>query len=213
MIDGVCGGLAEYFDVDPTIIRTLMVLSTLLGGAGFILYILGMILMPVNPEHAGVTPVAPSPSAHSDRQRFWAVFLILLGAFILITNLGWFAAFRWWHMSWGMVFPVILIAIGVAFIVMQSKRHTMEGFVAGVAPGSPDTAAQQQSVRKELRRSLSDRKLFGVCGGIAAYFAIDPTIVRILFICLVIASLGWGLLLYIILSIVMPEEKPTATSV
>ncbi|TLY32821.1 MAG: PspC domain-containing protein, partial [Ignavibacteria bacterium] len=37
---------------------------------------------------------------------------------------------------------------------------------------------------------------------------VDPTIVRVLYILLVLASFGWGLLLYIILAIVMPEEKP-----
>ncbi len=37
MIAGVCGGLAEYFDIDPTIIRILWVLITFLGGAGALL--------------------------------------------------------------------------------------------------------------------------------------------------------------------------------
>ena len=50
MIDGVCGGVAEYFDIDPTIVRIIWILMTLLGGSGFILYIAGMIIMPVNPE-------------------------------------------------------------------------------------------------------------------------------------------------------------------
>jgi phage shock protein C len=63
---------------------------------------------------------------------------------------------------------------------------------------------------RELRRSVKDKKLFGVCGGIAAYFNVDSTIVRILYICLVIASFGWGLLLYIILVLLMPEERPSA---
>ncbi len=212
MIDGVCGGIAEYFDVDPTIVRTLMVLSTLLGGSGFILYLVGMIVMPVNPEHLQLFTAAPSTDSRSDKKRFWGVFLILLGALILITNLGWFAAFRWWHLSWGAVFPVILILLGIAVIAMRSQsRQPQQPHAEATAEG-----AQQQSdpaPPRELRRSIGDRKLFGVCGGLASYFGIDSTIVRILFICLVVASLGWGLLLYIILSIVMPEEKPTARSV
>ena len=58
---------------------------------------------------------------------------------------------------------------------------------------------------KRLTKSSADRKLAGVCGGIAEYFEIDPTIVRIawvLFCCLG----GSGLLAYIICAIVMPEE-------
>ncbi|MBR6206635.1 MAG: PspC domain-containing protein [Oscillospiraceae bacterium] len=57
---------------------------------------------------------------------------------------------------------------------------------------------------KRLTKSSADRKLAGVCGGIAEYFDIDPTIVRIawvLFCCLG----GSGLLAYIICAIVMPE--------
>ena len=57
---------------------------------------------------------------------------------------------------------------------------------------------------KKLTKSSADRKLAGVCGGIAEYFEIDPTIVRIawvLFCCLG----GSGLLAYIICAIVMPE--------
>ena len=213
MIDGVCGGLAEYFDVDPTIIRILVVLSTLLGGSGFILYIVGMIIMPVNPEHQNISqPVVPTAS-RSDRQRFWAVLLILVGALILITNLGWFAAFHWWHLSWSTIFPIILILIGIGFIYVQTKRPQVFSSSTGSSGETAEHPLSATGAQKELRRSLSDRKLFGVCGGIAAYFNIDSTIVRILYICLVIASLGWGLLLYIILTILMREEKPTTTSV
>ncbi|MBI3190059.1 MAG: PspC domain-containing protein, partial [Ignavibacteriales bacterium] len=39
MIDGVCGGIAEYFEIDPTIVRILWVLITLAGGSGIFLYI------------------------------------------------------------------------------------------------------------------------------------------------------------------------------
>ena len=47
MIGGVCGGLAEYFTVDPTIVRVLWVLLTLLGGAGILLYVILWVIMPL----------------------------------------------------------------------------------------------------------------------------------------------------------------------
>lgn len=46
MIGGVCGGIAEYFDVDPTIIRIAWVVFTLMGGAGIIAYIIAWIIVP-----------------------------------------------------------------------------------------------------------------------------------------------------------------------
>ena len=50
----------------------------------------------------------------------------------------------------------------------------------------------------------------GVASGLAAYFDIDPAIVRILFVILAFASLGWGILIYLILLIAMPEAKTKA---
>jgi phage shock protein C len=59
---------------------------------------------------------------------------------------------------------------------------------------------------KKLYRSRSDRMLAGVCGGLAEYFGVDPTIVRILFVLFALAG-GPGLILYIILMLVIPESS------
>lgn len=58
---------------------------------------------------------------------------------------------------------------------------------------------------KKLYRSRSDRRLAGVCGGLASYFNIDATLIRLLFI-LGLLFVGGTLLAYIILMIVIPEE-------
>ena len=60
-------------------------------------------------------------------------------------------------------------------------------------------------MRDRLYRSRDDRVLFGVCGGIADWLDLDPSLVRIVFALLVITG-GVGLLLYIIMAIVVPEE-------
>ncbi len=46
MIDGVCGGVAEYFEIDPTIVRVVWAAITLVWGAGLILYIICMFAFP-----------------------------------------------------------------------------------------------------------------------------------------------------------------------
>ena len=43
---GVCGGIANYFDVDPTVIRLIWEIFTLVGGSGLIAYIIAAIIMP-----------------------------------------------------------------------------------------------------------------------------------------------------------------------
>ncbi len=49
MVAGVCGGLAEYFDIDPTLVRALFVIVTLLGGSGILIYIILWLVMPEGP--------------------------------------------------------------------------------------------------------------------------------------------------------------------
>lgn len=53
MLCGVCGGIAEYFSVDPTFVRIITAVIALTGvGAGLIAYIIAAIIMPDNPEDA-----------------------------------------------------------------------------------------------------------------------------------------------------------------
>lgn len=60
---------------------------------------------------------------------------------------------------------------------------------------------------KKLYRSKTERRLAGVCGGIAVYFNIDPTIVRLIwaFVSLMSASVP-GILIYVICALVVPDE-------
>jgi len=59
---------------------------------------------------------------------------------------------------------------------------------------------------KKLYRSTTNKKLFGVCGGLAEYFDVDPTVVRIIYLLLLLGA-GVGLLAYLICALVMPEKK------
>lgn len=59
---------------------------------------------------------------------------------------------------------------------------------------------------KKLYRSESNRVIAGVCGGIAEYFEIDPTLVRLGFVIFSLAS-GSGVLLYLIAAVVMPKSE------
>lgn len=64
---------------------------------------------------------------------------------------------------------------------------------------------------KKLYRSKDDRWLGGVCGGLAKYFNVDPTVIRVLFILFALA-IGGGILAYIIMWIVIPEEPDGLTA-
>ena len=58
-----------------------------------------------------------------------------------------------------------------------------------------------------LRRSKSNRMIAGVIGGLARYFGFDPTLARVLYVILSVVSVAFpGMIVYIILWIIMPEE-------
>ena len=50
VIDGVCGGIGEYFNIDPTLVRLAWVVFCALGGSGVLAYIVAALIIPRNPE-------------------------------------------------------------------------------------------------------------------------------------------------------------------
>jgi len=50
MIGGVCGGIAEYFDIDPVLVRIIAVLTIFANGIGIVAYIITWVIIPQNPE-------------------------------------------------------------------------------------------------------------------------------------------------------------------
>lgn len=212
MIDGICGGIAEYFGLDSTLVRIAWVLLTLLGGSGIILYILAMIIMPSNPR---IVATEVKPQSSHGTQKFWGFLLVAVGVVLLLGNMGLSFWDHWWGMSWDVVLAVLLILAGVGFLFggrnyvsanTQASAGTEGGTVAAEAPVTP---VSSDSIRK-LYKSRTERKLFGVCGGLGTYFDMDPTIVRLLFVVSAIASFGITIFAYFVMAIVVPEKPITA---
>lgn len=59
---------------------------------------------------------------------------------------------------------------------------------------------------RKLQRSTSNKMIAGVCAGIGKYFNLDPTIIRVLYVLMVFFA-GFGILLYLILWLVIPNES------
>lgn len=51
---GICGGLGEYLDIDPILVRLLTVIFTLLGGSGILFYIIAIFIIPENPKYKAI---------------------------------------------------------------------------------------------------------------------------------------------------------------
>ena len=63
-------------------------------------------------------------------------------------------------------------------------------------------------MKKELRRSATDVKICGVCGGIAEYLGVDSNLVRLIWIAVSLFA-GTGILLYILAAVLMPKANET----
>ena len=60
---------------------------------------------------------------------------------------------------------------------------------------------------KKLYRSNSDKMLFGVCGGLADYFDMDSTVIRVLYAVITLFTGGFpGIILYIVMGLIMPQS-------
>ena len=64
----------------------------------------------------------------------------------------------------------------------------------------------KNNTQKRLYRSAVDRKICGVCGGLADYFGLDSTLVRLAFIALAVLGFSTGIILYILAAVVMHDQ-------
>jgi len=130
---GVCGGLGEYFDVDPVFVRILTVILTFAHGIGLIAYLVAWIAMPKAPVTAANSQQSESPSdtpVEIQPQRepsVWRTYLpglifILLGVVFLMDHFFW-----WFH--WHHVWPVLLIIAGAAMIWRSITHKDKNGGV------------------------------------------------------------------------------------
>ncbi|MDR5659606.1 PspC domain-containing protein [Serpentinicella sp. ANB-PHB4] len=119
-VGGVCGGIAEYFDIDPTIVRLFWVVFSLTG-AGVIGYIIALIVIPEDPNNNYKMEAEYKEGYYeTDRteRRDSNSNLIIGGIFILIGLLYMFRKifpFYWINISH--LWPLILVFIGVMLIL------------------------------------------------------------------------------------------------
>lgn len=59
---------------------------------------------------------------------------------------------------------------------------------------------------RKLYRSRTEKKLLGVCGGLAQYMDTDPTVLRLIVVILLFVSFGWAILIYLAMALVMPLD-------
>jgi len=127
---GVCGGIAEYFDIDSTLVRLIWILLTFAGGSGLAIYIVAAIILQEKPANYPASVqgdrvvdadyndgAEKSSSNKKDNDRLIiGGGLIALGFYIFSRN---FYFFRWLNLRF--LGPIILILLGFYFLFKERK--------------------------------------------------------------------------------------------
>ena len=130
VIFGVCGGLGEYFEIDPLIVRILFIVLSLAHGAGVIAYIILAILVPEDekkvkkngdgePEEKKVEEVKNGNWFKSAKNIF-GLLIVLMGLNILFEEVFRYSIFSW--INWGIVLGLVVILIGARIISKSNKK-------------------------------------------------------------------------------------------
>jgi len=204
VLGGVCGGIADYFNLDPVIVRILWVLFSIAGGAGILTYIAALFIMENDPRE----DIPPEETAHPSSQRaFWGTVLIVIGLVIMFTTFRWLY-FPFFHIRWEIVLATLLITVGVVVILFGGIFFASGGESRPNESAPVEDAPQARPTTgvRRLYRSRDVRILFGICGGLANYFNLDPVLVRLVWLLLSFFSGGAGFLVYLVLVVVIPEE-------
>jgi phage shock protein C len=148
MLCGVAGGMAEYFDIDVALMRVAWVLFVLAtGGTALLAYIILAVILPKDEsrtaEPSGVirenleslpddtaieipneitgTTAAENGERKARRRNLLALVLIIVGFLVLLGNLDFFDFLWWWR--WDLLWPLVIIAIGVALLVSRARSR------------------------------------------------------------------------------------------
>jgi phage shock protein PspC (stress-responsive transcriptional regulator) len=124
MVAGVCGGVGRGLGIDPLLLRVVIVVLTLFGGAGVVLYALGWLLLPVDDGE----PSLGSQLAHRGTARSSQAVLLAVVLAAAVT-LGILSAFRRWD---GLL---LLSLAAVGFVVYLMRQPAPPAAVMGGVPG------------------------------------------------------------------------------
>jgi len=135
MLGGVCGGVAEYFNIDPVIVRLIAVALFFVGGSALLAYVIALIVIPYEPyeiaagSDKGVATTAPAPAETSQVASdaiplFLGIVLIIIGAVFLLHNMPFFDPFYGWarHFIRHFFWPSLLIIAGIFIIARGWKK-------------------------------------------------------------------------------------------
>ena len=229
ILGGVCGGLAEYLNIDPVLVRLLWVVMTIpTAGAGILAYIVLWLLLPVGTALGGQRePAAINVSERSVRRA--GSVLVIIGGLWFLANVG---ILPWiWNAFWSVAsivfWPALLIGAGLLLLKNQKEwRVNFQDWRSRARMSMPKVSNNLRVDRSTiksglndarqripLKRSRTDRMWLGVSGGMAESLRLDANLLRLFWILFSLGTMGFGVLLYAILGAVLPVRNGSVAAI
>lgn len=220
LIAGVCGGVAEYLHWNPVLVRVFWVVATFATwGGGILAYVLLALFLPTGDNTRGQMK-PPALELSQKGMTYAAGALMGLGGLWLLANLGILPGL--WSGFWGLIgilfWPVLLIGAGYLLLRANSQKD-IDREIANAAgkvrsamgdkmPSGDQVKSGFTTVRDSLplRRSTTNRMIFGVCGGIADKYGIDANLIRLIWAAFALGTMGLGALLYAAIGLLLPMQ-------
>ena len=166
-VAGVCGGIAAYLGIDPLILRIVVVVLTIFGGSGLLLYAAGWLLIPdEGQQYSEIERLIGR-----DRQRgpsVGAIIVTIVGLVVLVTSLSVGAAFgHGWWLGGPDLWPLVVVGAIVA-LVWYARRDSQvpPPTVPATAPATPPGATAPDAPAAAL--SAEAPTLVGVPVGVGS---------------------------------------------
>ena len=184
---GICGGISEYIKINPVLLRILFVATSLLGGWGIVAYLMCFVLVP---EHPSMKEKGLSGRLFT--RRALGFVMIGTGVYFWMPPFGIFNYLKSINVSESL-FLSSMVVVGGIIILLR---------------GLPSSGSQVDRPKK-LFRSVRNRRLVGVCAGLAEYLQTDVNLIRLLFILLSFLTLGVVFIFYLVVGYFIPPEETT----
>ncbi len=136
VLGGVAGGLAETLEVDPTVVRIIIVVFALSTGIGFLAYLGAWLLLPKS-ERDHAPEAMEKPRKRTSGRTLGAIALVSIGAINIINTFG-------IHLNNDYLLPMTLIGLGSAVLFTNGRRPVSGSSFAGTA--GPGSSADESTV-------------------------------------------------------------------
>jgi len=192
IIAGVCGGFAKYLGIDPMIVRLVWIFFTIFGGMGILAYILSIIL--ISDDKSPISQEVKEDNGHDEKLVLWGVIIIIVGILLFFRHRPMFSMM--WHTMSGNWFNVLFAAvlIGIGIYILLNRKNDDKKTIGNLNLSG-------------LHISENDKRVAGVCGGIAETINIDSTIIRLIWVLGTLLSAGIGVILYIICMLIFGKSS------